>query len=282
MRKKPQYFDELYCNLVDAGEQAGALESLLARVATYKEKTEALKAKKESHGLSPRSTDHGRGRDDDHAAGSGTEIRSDFSPASVPSAAFHQMVIALSQALQQWWWVVLAMILGAVYGLRRGARGSPPRFATGSSRAAEATDHWQPAVQVRRGAIAATLSTTFAAGVPLVEALDSVAGATGNVVFRNAVNRVKQDVSTGMQLNFSMRTTGVFPTMAIQMTAIGEESGALDDMLDKVATYYEEGRQSGQHPDDPDGALDHGRTRHHRRQPGDRHVPPIFKLGQVV
>ncbi|MCF5220936.1 type II secretion system F family protein, partial [Pseudomonas syringae] len=87
---------------------------------------------------------------------------------------------------------------------------------------------------------ARTLATTFAAGVPLVEALDSVAGATGNVVFKNAVNKVKQDVSTGMQLNFSMRSTGVFPSLAIQMTAIGEESGALDTMLDKVATYYED------------------------------------------
>jgi type IV pilus assembly protein PilC len=84
------------------------------------------------------------------------------------------------------------------------------------------------------------LATTFAAGVPLVEALDSVAGATGNVVFRNAVNKVKNDVATGVQLNFSMRSTGVFPSLAIQMTAIGEESGALDTMLDKVATYYED------------------------------------------
>lgn len=87
---------------------------------------------------------------------------------------------------------------------------------------------------------ARTLSTTFSAGVPLVEALDSVAGATGNIVFVNAVNKIKQDVSSGTQLNFSMRTTGVFPSMAIQMTAIGEESGALDAMLDKVATFYEE------------------------------------------
>jgi len=87
---------------------------------------------------------------------------------------------------------------------------------------------------------ARTLATTFAAGVPLVDALDSVSGATGNVVFKNAVNKVKADVSTGMQLNFAMRTTGVFPAMAIQMTAIGEESGALDSMLDKVATFYEE------------------------------------------
>jgi type IV pilus assembly protein PilC len=86
---------------------------------------------------------------------------------------------------------------------------------------------------------ARTLSTTFAAGVPLVEALESVAGATGNVVFKRAVLRIRQDVSTGMQLNFAMRTAGIFPNMAIQMTAIGEESGALDDMLDKVAGFYE-------------------------------------------
>jgi type IV pilus assembly protein PilC len=87
---------------------------------------------------------------------------------------------------------------------------------------------------------ARTLSTTFAAGVPLVEALDSVAGAAGNVVFKRAVLRIRQDVSTGMQLNFSMRASGLFPNMAIQMTAIGEESGALDDMLDKVAGFYED------------------------------------------
>src|SRR5690606_32196134 len=86
---------------------------------------------------------------------------------------------------------------------------------------------------------ARTLSTTFAAGVPLVDALDSVAGATGNVVFKNAVNKIKSDVSTGMQLNFSMRSTNAFPAMAIQMTAIGEESGALDEMLGQVASFYE-------------------------------------------
>ena len=87
---------------------------------------------------------------------------------------------------------------------------------------------------------ARTLATTFSAGVPLVEALESVAGATGNVVYRNAVNKIRDDVSSGTQLNFSMKSAGVFPAMAVQMTAIGEESGALDTMLDKVATYYED------------------------------------------
>lgn len=87
---------------------------------------------------------------------------------------------------------------------------------------------------------ARTLATTFSAGVPLVEALDSVSGATGNVVYRNAVNKIKEEVSSGTQLNFSMKSSGVFPAMAVQMTSIGEESGALDTMLDKVATYYED------------------------------------------
>ncbi|HBP0531394.1 TPA: type II secretion system F family protein [Pseudomonas aeruginosa] len=157
LRKKPQYFDSLYCNLVDAGEQSGALETLLDRVATYKEKTEALKAKIKKAMTYP-----------------------------------------------------IAVIVGAILYKSAVAR------------------------------YARTLSTTFAAGVPLVEALDSVSGATGNVVFRDAVGKIKQDVSTGMQLNFSMRTTNIFPSMAIQMTAIGEESGALDDMLAKVAGFYEQ------------------------------------------
>jgi type IV pilus assembly protein PilC len=241
LRKKPQYFDELYCNLVDAGEQAGALESLLARVATYKEKTEALKAKIKKAMVYPLAVLT-------MAAVVTTimllavvpKFEAIFANFGAELPLFTQMVIALSQALQQWWWVVLAMILGAVYGLRQAHRKSA------------AFRNWLDRALLKLPIIgsllyksavaryARTLSTTFAAGVPLVEALDSVAGATGNVVFRNAVNRVKQDVSTGMQLNFSMRTTGVFPTMAIQMTAIGEESGALDDMLDKVATYYEE------------------------------------------
>lgn len=241
LRKKPQYFDDLYCNLVDAGEQAGALESLLARVATYKEKTEALKAKIKKAMTYPIAVLI--------VAVIVTSIllikvvpqfESIFANFNAELPAFTLLVIAVSQILQKWWWIVLAAMVGAGYGLKQAHRKSV-RFRDWLDRSLLKLPIiggllYKSAV----ARFARTLSTTFAAGVPLVEALDSVAGATGNVVFRNAVNRVKQDVSTGMQLNFSMRTTGVFPTMAIQMTAIGEESGALDDMLDKVATYYEE------------------------------------------
>ena len=241
LRKKPQYFDELYCNLVDAGEQAGALESLLARVATYKEKTEALKAKIKKAMTYPIAVVI--------VAIIVTAIllikvvpqfEAMFANFGAELPGFTLLVIAVSQILQEWWWVVLAAMVGAGYALKQAHRKSA-RFRDWLDR----TLLKLPIIGslLYKSAVARyarTLSTTFAAGVPLVEALDSVAGATGNVVFRNAVNRVKQDVSTGMQLNFSMRTTGVFPTMAIQMTAIGEESGALDDMLDKVATYYEE------------------------------------------
>lgn len=150
------------------------------------------------------------------------------------------MVIHLSEFLQTWWFVVLIAIFGTSFSIRELHRRSK-KFRDGVDRGVLKL----PIVGdiLYKSAVARyarTLSTTFAAGVPLVEALDSVSGATGNVVFKEAVNKIKQDVSTGMQLNFSMRTTGVFPAMAIQMTSIGEESGALDTMLDKVASFYEE------------------------------------------
>lgn len=241
LRKKPLYFDDLYCNLVDAGEQSGALETLLDRVATYKEKTESLKAKIKKAMTYPiavivvaiivsailliKVVPQFQ------------EVFSNFG-AELP--AFTKMVIGLSKVLQEWWFVVLIGLFGAAFALKETHKRS--------ENFRNSVDRWVLKIPVvgdilYKSAVARyarTLSTTFAAGVPLVEALDSVAGATGNVVFRTAVNQVKQDVSTGTQLNFSMRTTGVFPTMAIQMTAIGEESGSLDAMLDKVASYYEE------------------------------------------
>jgi type IV pilus assembly protein PilC len=153
--------------------------------------------------------------------------------------AFTQMVINLSEVLQEWWYIALAGLIGAVFAFKR--------IYKTSQKFRDSIDRLLLKIPIIGKLIyksslaryARTLSTTFAAGVPLVEALDSVAGATGNIVFKNAVMQIKQDVSTGMQLNFSMRSTGVFPAMAVQMTAIGEESGALDDMLDRVATIYE-------------------------------------------
>lgn len=241
LRQKPLYFDELFCNLVDAGEQAGALEALLDRVATYKEKTESLKAKIKKAMTYPIAVVA--------VAFIVTGIllikvvpqfQSIFDGFGAKLPAFTLMVIGLSQIVQDYWWVLLAgMVLGIL--LFRRAYRSSEKFRNGLDRALLKVPVVGPLLYKSAVArYARTLSTTFAAGVPLVEALDSVAGATGNVVFKNAVNKVKQDVSTGMQLNFSMRSTGVFPMLAIQMTAIGEESGALDSMLDKVATYYED------------------------------------------
>ncbi|MFJ2538010.1 MULTISPECIES: type II secretion system F family protein [unclassified Pseudomonas] len=241
LRKKPQYFDELYCNLVDAGEQSGALDTLLERVATYKEKSESLKAKIKKAMTYPTAVVL--------VAGVVTGIllvkvvpqfQSVFAGFGAELPAFTLMVISLSEFMQQWWWAVLGALVAAVFGTRHALKKSQGLR--------DRRDTWLlklPLVgtMMYKSAVARfarTLSTTFAAGVPLVEALESVAGATGNVVFKRAVLRIRQDVSTGMQLNFSMRATGVFPSMAVQMTAIGEESGALDDMLAKVAGFYED------------------------------------------
>ncbi|MEK8078913.1 type II secretion system F family protein [Pseudomonas sp. XK-1] len=240
LRKFPTHFDDLYCNLVDAGEQSGALELLLERIATYKEKTEALKAKIKKAMTYPIAvivvavivtaillikvvpTFQGV------FAGFGAEL-----------PAFTQMVINMSEYLQAWWFLILGVMFAFAFAFKTAHKKSE-KFRDAMDRTVLKLpivgDILYKATVARFGR---TLATTFAAGVPLVEALDSVAGATGNVVFRNAVNRIKQDVSSGMQLNFAMRNTAIFPAMAVQMAAIGEESGALDVMLDKVASYYE-------------------------------------------
>ncbi|TWC11273.1 MULTISPECIES: type II secretion system F family protein [unclassified Pseudomonas] len=240
LRKCPQYFDELYCNLVDAGEQAGALDTLLDRVATYKEKSEALKAKIKKAMTYPAAVVVVA------AVVTGIllvkvvpQFESVFAGFGAKLPAFTVMVIGLSEFMQDSWWLLLGGAVGAFFGVRYALRRSQGFR--------DWRDKWLlklPLVGalMYKSAVARyarTLSTTFAAGVPLVEALDSVSGATGNVVFKRAVQRIRQDVSTGMQLNFSMRASGIFPNLAIQMTAIGEESGALDDMLDKVASFYE-------------------------------------------
>ena len=241
LRKKPQYFDDLYCNLVDSGEQSGSLETLLDRVATYKEKTEQLKAKIKKAMNYPIAVVL--------VAVIVTAIllikvvpqfQDVFANFGAELPAFTLMVIGLSEALQKWWYMVLAVFVGAAYAFKQ-AHTRSEKFRNGFDRlmlrVPVVGDILYKSAVAR---FARTLSTTFAAGVPLVDALDSVAGATGNVVFRNATNKVKSDVSSGMQLNFSMRTTGTFPSMAVQMTAIGEESGSLDEMLSKVATFYED------------------------------------------
>ncbi|EIK54260.1 type 4 pilus biogenesis protein PilC [Stutzerimonas stutzeri TS44] len=241
LRKKPQYFDDLYCNLVDSGEQSGSLETLLDRVATYKEKTEALKAKiKKAMNYPIAVVVVAIIVSAILLIKVVPQFQEVFANFGAELPAFTLMVIGLSEALQEWWFIVLVGLIAAAFAFKQAHRRS------------EKFRNWFDRVLLKvpivgdilyKSAVARfarTLSTTFAAGVPLVDALDSVAGATGNVVFRNATMKVKNDVSTGMQLNFSMRTTGTFPSMAVQMTAIGEESGSLDEMLGKVATFYED------------------------------------------
>jgi type IV pilus assembly protein PilC len=241
LRKKPEYFDDLYCNLVDAGEQSGALETLLDRVATYKEKTEALKAKIKKAMNYPIAVIV--------VAIIVSAIllikvvpqfQSVFANFGAELPAFTVMVIGISEALQEWWFIVLIALFGIAVAFKEAHKRSEKFRDWLDKNVLKLPIVGDIIYKSSVARYARTLATTFSAGVPLVDALDSVAGATGNSVFRNAVMKVKQDVSTGMQLNFSMRTTGTFPAMALQMTAIGEESGALDEMLDKVATFYEQ------------------------------------------
>jgi len=240
LRKHPQHFDDLYCNLVESGEQSGALETLLDRVATYKEKTEALKAKIKKAMNYPLAVIA--------VAVIVTAIllikvvpqfQEVFSNFGAELPAFTLFVIGISEFVQSDGWMIVVGFILFVYLFGRAHRTSE-KFRNFIDR----TLLKSPVIGniIYNSSVARfgrTLATTFAAGVPLVDALDSVAGATGNVVFKDAVMKVKSDVSSGMQLNFSMRSTGVFPSMALQMTAIGEESGSLDEMLDKVATHYE-------------------------------------------
>jgi type IV pilus assembly protein PilC len=241
LRKHPLYFDDLFCNLVDAGEQSGSLETMLDRIATYKEKTESLKAKVKKAMTYPIAVVVVAivvtgillikvvPQFEQVFAGFGAEL-----------PAFTQFVIGISEFVQAWWLAIVAAIIGAVVGFVAIRRRS--------KRLRDAIDRMALKVPIAGNIIeksaiarfARTLSTTFAAGVPLVDALNSVAGATGNSVFVNATLKVRDDVSTGQQLNFSMKGTGVFPNMVVQMVAIGEEAGALDSMLDKAASYYEE------------------------------------------
>ena len=240
LRSHPQYFDDLYCNLVASGEQSGALETLLDRIATYKEKTEALKSKIKKAMNYPIAVVCVAfivtgillvkvvPQFEEVFQGFGAEL-----------PAFTQMVIGLSEVVQAYWFYAIIAIIGGIFVLKR--------MLERSKSARNSFDRMVLRIPVIGGILdksavarfGRTLATTFAAGVPLVDALDSVAGAAGNVVYEDATRRIKDDVSTGQQLQFAMRNSGIFPAMAVQMVAIGEESGALDEMLDKVATFYE-------------------------------------------
>ena len=240
LARHPLYFDELVCNLVVAGEQAGILEGLLDKIATYKEKTEALKAKIKKALTYPTAVVV--------VAFIVTAIllifvvptfQELFEGFGAELPVFTQMVINMSKWMQANWWMVIVAVIGAGYGFGQAKRRSP-RFAHTLDRIVLKL----PIVgEILTKAIIAryarTLSTMFAAGVPLVEAMESVAGAAGNVVYSAAILQMRDNVATGQQLQLSMQQAGLFPNMVIQMVAIGEESGSLDAMLAKVADFYE-------------------------------------------
>lgn len=240
LRKHPKHFDDLYCNLVDSGEKAGALEQMLDRIATYLEKTENLKKKVKKAMTYPIAVIV--------VAIVVTAIllvkvvpqfESLFQGFGADLPVFTQMVVHLSEWLQTWWFVVLIAIVGTLFLFRESRRRS--------QKFSDLVDKYVLKLPIvgeilDKSAVAKfgrVLSTTFAAGVPLVDALDSVSGATGNAVYRDAITRIKADVSSGTQLQASMRQQDIFPVMAVQLTAIGEESGNLDEMLAKVAEHYE-------------------------------------------
>jgi type IV pilus assembly protein PilC len=238
--KHPLYFDDLFVNLVEAGEQAGALETLLDKIATYKEKTEALKKKIKKALFYP-------------AAVLGVAVivtgillifvipqfESLFQGFGADLPAFTQMVINLSKFVQESGWIIAVIAGGTGYAFFYFKKRSRPMRRFLDRMLLKAPIVGPIMVKAAIARYARTLSTMFAAGVPLVEALTSVAGATGNIVYEEATLRIRDEVATGQRLQRSMESTSLFPNMVIQMIAVGEESGSLDSMSAKVADFYE-------------------------------------------
>ncbi len=239
-RKYPLYFDPLFCNLISAGEQAGILDALLDRLATYKEKIIAIKGKIKSALFYPTAV---------LAVGfivtavimifvipAFKSIFTSFG-ADLPTPTL--IVMGISDYFVNYWWIIFPSIFLAIYSMMQAWKRSIPvqNFMDRTLLKAPVFGEL-----VRKSSIARwtrTLATMFSAGVPLVEALDSVGGASGNYVYAEATKKIQSDVSTGVSLTNAMQNTNVFPNMVLQMVAIGEESGSLDAMLGKVADFYE-------------------------------------------
>lgn len=239
--KHPVQFDELYRNLVRAGESSGVLETVLDTIATYKENTEALKGKIKKALFYP-------------AMVMVVAIlvsaillifvvpqfEQVFKSFGADLPAFTRMIVAASRFMVSWWWLAALVSIGGIFAFIFFKKRSP-RFQHFLDRMILKV----PIIgEVMHNAAIArfsrTLATTFRSGVPLVESLETVAGATGNTVYEKAVHRIRDDVSVGYPLNMAMKQVNLFPHMVVQMTAIGEEAGALDTMLFKVADYYEQ------------------------------------------
>jgi type IV pilus assembly protein PilC len=240
-RKHPLHFDALYCNLVEAGEAAGILDTLLDRLAIYQEKTMALKNKIKSALIYPVAVMV--------VAFIVLAIimlfvipvfKDVFKSFGADLPAPTLFVIGMSEIFTKYWWLIFGVLGGGLYFFFESWKRSEKMQRTMDRLLLKVPVFGD---LVNKSSVARwtrTLSTMFAAGVPLVEALDSVGGASGNAVFKDATEQIQKDVSTGASLTNSMQTTGVFPTMVVQMCAIGEESGSLDAMLGKAAEFYED------------------------------------------
>jgi len=241
LKKRPLQFNELYCNLVEAGEHAGILEAILHKLANYQEKTEALKSKIKAALFYPASVIL-------VAIVVVTilmifvipQFSELFSGFGADLPALTQLLITMSDFFVEWWWAMFAAIGGAVFGILELKKRSKA-----FNHAIDRIILKVPVLGVimEKAAIARfarTLETMFAAGTPLVEAMTSVAGACGNIVFYDACIKIRDEISTGTQLQAAMRDTGLFPNMVVQMVAIGEEAGSIDTMLGKVADWYEQ------------------------------------------
>ncbi len=240
LAKHPLHFDDLFVNLVEAGEHAGALETVLDKIATYKEKTEALKKKIKKAMFYP-------------AAVVAVAIivtvilllfvipqfEALFQGFGADLPAFTQIVIGMSRWMQDNGWILLIVLGAMAFAFHY--------FYKRSRKMRQFLDKLSLQIPVigpilKKAAIARfarTLATMFSAGVPLVEAMKSVAGATGNIIYQDAVMRMRDEIATGLRMQRAMENTGLFPNMVVQMIAVGEESGSLDEMASKVADFYE-------------------------------------------
>lgn len=242
LRKFPIYFNDLFCNLVEAGEKSGSLDILLDKVATYKEKTETIKKKIKKAMTYPMAV-----LAIAFIVSAGLlmfvvpQFESLFKGFGAQLPALTMGVIQLSRTFERYWYIIFGTIFGLIYWFNY-TRSHSPAFAS-------KIDQVMLKIPVvgtilEQAAIARfsrTLSITFAAGLPLIEALKAVGGATGNIIFAKATEKISEEVSSGLQLYMAMEHTTLFPSMVVQMVAIGEESGKLEQMLGKVADFYEEG-----------------------------------------
>jgi len=241
LRKHPKHFDRLFTNMIEAGEQSGSLDHMLEKVASYKEKIESLKGRVKKALYYPVAV---------ISVGIGVtalllikvvpQFESLFQGFGAELPAMTRMTIAMSEFAQQYWLWGIGLVVASIILIRQGMKRSDAFTYRMHALALKIPVIGDILDKSSVSRYSSTLATTFGAGVPLIEALETAAGASGNKVYERAVLQVRDDVSTGQQLHFAMRLTERFPALAVQMVGIGEEAGSLDAMLNRVAEYYEE------------------------------------------